>query len=121
MSFTPITQVPVGYVPVTPKGFPAQVADGATYNSDLLPANGPLAVGLTSDHAATLNVQRYADLNGSTPVGALLTAALSANTPGYVSAEDGMPYLSYNVQIVNSGGAVANITAASIVTGKGPS
>lgn len=123
MTFTPLKQYPNnGTVHITPPTpFPAVIADGATYDSDLMSAGfGALAVAVTSDHAATLNVQRYADLAGLAPVGAVITVALVAATPKYVSVADGLPYVSFNVQIVNGAGASANITNAAILTGALP-
>lgn len=120
MVFTPIKGYPnFGTRVVTPPiAFPEQLADGATYSSDLIPsAFGGLIAGVTSDHAATLTIQRYADLAGLIPVGPLLSQALVANTPGWTGVADGLPYLSFAVSIINSAGAVANITHAAILTG----
>lgn len=123
MPFTPLKSYPnngtVAVAPPTP--FPAVLADGATWNSDLMPAGfGGLAVGVTSDHAGTLNVQRYADLAGLVPVGAVITIALVAATPKYVAVADEIPFVSFNAQIVNGAGAVANLTNAIILTGPAP-
>lgn len=120
MAFTPIAAYPnFGTVKVTPpSAIPALIADGATWNSDLIPGGyGGVIFGATSDHAATLNIQRYADLAGSVPVGPVSTQALTANVAGWTGFADGLPYLCFNCQIVNGAGAAANITNASILTG----
>lgn len=120
MAFTPLNAYP-NYgtaVVAPPTPIPSPIVDGGTWNSDLIASRfGGIIVGVTSDHAATLNVQRYADLAGLVPVGPLMTQALVAATPGWTGVADGLPYISFNVQIVNSAGAVANITNAMILTG----
>lgn len=121
MAFTPLKAYPNNGTVAVAAGFPATIADGGTWNSILFPAGfGGIAVGVTSDHAGTLNVQRYADLAGLVPVGAVLTVALVAATPKYVAVEDGLPYVSFSVQIVNGAGAIANITNAAVLTGGMP-
>lgn len=120
MPLTPIKSYPnFGIVKATPPTpIPAVIADGATYNSDLMPSGfGGVSAAATSDHAATLELQRYADLAGLVPVGALLTQAMTAATPAWVGVNDGLPYVSFAVSIVNSSGAVANITNGAILTG----
>lgn len=120
MPFTPLTKYPnFGViVAVPPIPFPASIADGATWSSDLMLANyGGLIAAAKSDHAATLTVQRYADLAGLIPVGPLYSQAMAANVAAWTGGNDGLPYVSFAVSIINSAGAVANITGASILTG----
>ncbi len=120
MAFTPLKAFPnFGVIrAVPPIPFPASIADGATWSSDLMPANfGGVAAAATSDHAATLTIQRYADLAGLAPVGALMSQAMTANIAASVGTNDGLPYLSFAVSIINGAGAVANITNTSILTG----
>lgn len=120
MTFTPLKQYPnFGTTHVVPLlGYPTVIADGATWNSDLLPAGfaGAIAA-ILSDHAGTLQIQRYADLAGLLPVGVLITQAVVANTPASAGAVDGRPFLAFNVAFVNASGAAANIAAFSIITG----
>lgn len=121
MPFTPIAGYPnfgiSRVVPPTP--FPAApILASATWSSDLMPAAfGGVAAAATSSHAATLELQRYADLDGLVPVGALLSQAMVADTPAWVGVNDGIPYVSFAVSIVNSSGGTATITNASILTG----
>lgn len=120
MPFTPIAAYPNnGTVKANPpNAIPAVIADGATWNSDLMPAGfGGASAAATSDHAATLKLQRYADLAGLVPIGVLLTQAMTAATPAWVGVNDGLPFASFAVSIVNSSGAVANITNGAILTG----
>ena len=106
-------------VAVPPNPIPAVIADGATYNSDLMPSGfGGASAAATSDHAATLELQRYADLAGAVPIGALLSQAMTANVPAWVGSNDGLPFVSFVVSIVNSAGADANITNGQILTGQ---
>lgn len=120
MALTPLTQYPnFGTVRAVPRaGYPTVVADGATWQSDLLPVGfaGAIAA-ILSDHAGSLTLQRYADLAGLLPVGALISQAVVANTPASAGAVDGRPFLSFNVSFINGAGAVANIAALSIITG----
>ena len=120
MVFTPIKGYPnYGTMVVSPPTpFPATIADGATWSSNLIPsAFGGVIAGATSDHAATLTIQRYADLAGLVPVGPLSSQAMTAATPAWTGAADGLPYLSFAVSIINSAGSVANITNVQILTG----
>lgn len=68
------------------------------------------AVSVASDHAGTLQVQRYLDAAGTIPIGALITQAVAAGTPNSVTWTDGLPALSFITSFVNSAGAVANLT-----------
>jgi hypothetical protein len=98
------------YRPVT--GLPAQLNASQTLTSNPVVTGGLTrgAVGIQSDHAATLNVQRYIDAAGLVPIGAVITVALVANAPNAVSWNDGIPCGSVTVQVANSAGAVANLT-----------
>lgn len=98
---------------------PAVIADGITWSqlffSDGFPKVG---VGITSDHAATLTLQRYADVAGTVKVGALVSVAIVGATPNWASLPiDGMPFASVKISIINSAGAVANLTNTSILFG----
>lgn len=120
MALTPLTAFPnFGTQRLVPRaGYPSVVADGATWQSDLLPAGfAGATAGILSDHAGTLTLQRYADLAGVLPVGVLLSQAVAANVAAWVGANDGLPFLSFNVQFVNGTGAVANVASISILTG----
>lgn len=120
MVFTPIKAYPnFGVILATPAlGFPTVIQASATWSSDLMPsAFGGLVAAALSDHAATLTIQRYADLAGLIPVGPLYSQAMTANTAAWTGGNDGLPYVSYAVSIINSAGAVANITNAMILTG----
>lgn len=120
MALTPLKQYPnFGTQRLVPAaGYPTTAADGATWQSDLLPAGfAGATAGILSDHAGTLTLQRYADLAGLLPIGALISQAVTANTPAWVGANDSLPFLSFNVIFINGAGAIANIAAISIVTG----
>jgi hypothetical protein len=79
---------------------------------------GGVVVAAKVSHAGTLNVQRYADLAGAVPVGAVITQALTADTAAWAGASDGLPFLSYNVQIVNGAGAASIPAYVIILTGQ---
>lgn len=121
MPFTPITQYPNYGVKLVspPTPFPSTpIEASATWSSDLIPAGfSGVAAAAKSNHAATLTLQRYADLAGLIPVGPLLSQAMTADVAAWVGVNDGLPYLSFAVSIVNSGGGTATITNAAILTG----
>lgn len=120
MVFTPITAWPnFGVIKATPPiAVPATLADGATWSSDLMPANyGGVAIAATASRAGTLTLQRYADLAGLIPIGALFSQALSAATPAWTGGNDGLPYASFACSIINSAGGVMTISNVSILTG----
>lgn len=77
------------------------------------------AVGVTSTQAGAINVQRYLDTAGLIPVGAVLTAALTASTPQWLTWVDGLPSLSFRVTITNTGGSVATLSNLAIVSQSG--
>lgn len=74
-------------------------------------------VGLISDHAATLSVQRYVDAAGLIPVSTALTVALVSAVGNAVGWSDGLPCGSIIVSVINSAGAVANLTSVTVNLG----
>lgn len=121
MPFTPITKWPnYGVIKVEPTiPFPEDpIEASATWSSDLIAAKfGGVLAAAKSSHAATLKLQRYADLAGLVPAGAELSQAMTADVAAFVGVNDGLPYVSFAVSIVNTSGATATITNASILTG----
>lgn len=101
---TPITSTNIGLGP--------QIAISATGTSNVIRTEGRKSgsVGLTSDHAGTLQVQRYVDAFGVTALAAVLSVVVVAATPVSVGWSDGLPSGSLVVKFVNSAGAVANLT-----------
>ncbi len=93
-------------------GLAAVAGAGATINSNVIPSYGwqKGGVGMLSDQAVTLTVQRYLDAAGQIPVGAAITGNLSANVAGSVSWSDGIPYGSFQVSVHNAGGTPANLS-----------
>lgn len=103
---------------VPPNGFPATIASSGAWHSGIIPAGyGAISAGLTSSQAGVLSIQRYADSGGLIPIGAAISANLSANTAQWVDVSDGVPYLFFQVSATNSGGSTANVTNAAILTG----
>lgn len=101
-----------------PIAIPATLANSVSWSSDLMPAGfGGVLFGLTSDQIVTIKIQRYADLAGAIPVGGLLTQALTASTPGYVGINDGLPFVSWEAQIANASGSLANLSGGKLLTG----
>ena len=67
------------------------------------------AVGMKSDQAVTLSVQRYIDAAGLVPLGAAITVALAANVANSVNWTDGAPATSIVITVTNAGGTQANL------------
>lgn len=120
MAFTALNAYPnFGTVVVKPPiAFPATLADGATYSSDLMTSGfGGVIFGATSSQIVTISIQRYADLAGLIPVGPPCSQDLTAATAGWCGFADGLPYVSFALSIANSSGSLANITNIAALTG----
>ena len=102
-----------------PTPFPATIAASGNWQSGVIinqhfPA---IAACVTSTQIGNLTIQRYADLAGTIPVGATTTQELTASTAAYAAVNDGVPYLSFVVEVTNTGGSTADITGTAILTG----
>lgn len=88
------------------------IAAAGNYLSQAIPANGMKAIGVgcKSTQTGAINIQRYLDLAGQVPVGAVITAALVAGTSNWATVNDGVPFQSFTFQITNTGGGAATIT-----------
>lgn len=103
-----------------PNPFPATVANDATWSSGLCPAAfGGVTFGATVDQIVALQIQRYADLAGLVPVGPLASQTTTANVAAWVGFNDGLPFLSFQLFIVNASGSLANVTNVAALTGPG--
>lgn len=72
-------------------------------------------VGLTSSQAGVLSVQRYLDQAGTIPVGAAITANLTAATAAAVTWSDGLPCQSIQIEVTNSSGSTAAVLTGTTV------
>jgi hypothetical protein len=108
------------FLPQALIGLATPVAAGATGNSLVINCQGLFngSVGLSSDHAGTLSVQRYVDALGVIPLGPALTDATS---PYSVNWADGFASGSIVVSFINSAGAVANLSNITVNLGAGGS
>ncbi len=99
-------------LPIPQVATPGTIAASGTYDAGLMPSDGykVLAVGATLSNAGSISVQRYIDINGTVPQGAAVTAALTAGAPGILNVNDGAPFASFDVKIINSGAVVATLT-----------
>lgn len=89
-----------------------QIAAGNNWLSIPVIADGfkAIAVGAKSTQVGAINIQRYLDRAGQVPVGAVITAALVANTAQWATVNDGIPFQSFTVQITNTSGSPATVT-----------
>lgn len=95
------------------------IAAGQNWLSAPVYADGfkAISVGAKSTQTGAINVQRYLDRAGTIPVGAVVTAALVANTSQWVTVNDGVPFQSFTVQITNTGASAATITNFGVLLG----
>lgn len=94
-------QGPLGQVFLTA----AQLGLATPGTSPLIQSGGypKFAVGATNSVTGSIVVQRYLDAAGTIPQGAALTQALTAATAGVLNVTDGLPFLSFTVQITGAG------------------
>ena len=99
-------------LPIPQVATPGTIAASGTYDAGLMPSDGykVLAVGATLSNAGSIAVQRYIDANGTVPQGVAVTAALTAGAAGILNVNDGLPFASFDVKVVNSGSTVATLT-----------
>ena len=76
----------------------------------ICPGMKNIAVGVKSTQAGAINVQRFLDEAGTIPQGAVVTAALVANTQATLNVNDGVAFASFTVQITNTGGSPATLS-----------
>ena len=96
-------------VPASVHNLVGPIPLSSNINSNLIMSDGMqvVAVGVTSTKAGAINVQRYLDDAGTIKQGAVLTAALTANTAQVLNITDGNPFASFTVQITNTDGSNA--------------
>ena len=99
------------YAPIQPSGTIPTGSPG-TFTSPVLNGNGFLfmACGLKSTQTGAINIQRFLDAAGTISQGAVVTAALVANTAAILNVSDGVIFRSFTLQITNSGGSAATIS-----------
>jgi hypothetical protein len=99
-------------LPVPEVAPPGTIAASGTYDTGLMPSDGykVLAVGATLSTTGSIAVQRYIDANGTVPQGAAVTGALTAAAAGILNVNDGLPFASFDVKIINTGSVSANLT-----------
>ena len=108
-----------------PNPFPTSLAaTSGTWSSGVIVNYGLpaiVAAATSTQSGGVIELQRYADLSGTIPVGTLTSAQISqaftANAPAWVGVNDGLPYLSYQITITNTAGSAATISGCAILTG----
>ena len=98
---------------LSPSGPPgATIAASSSYQSGVIPSNGfkAIGIGVTLNQAGSITIQRFLDAAGNVPVGAPITAAITASTAQWATVNDGTPFRSFKFQISNSGTSAANIS-----------
>jgi hypothetical protein len=95
-------------VPLSLSDIPVITHAAGNYTSPVIVADGlyNIVVGVKSNRAGAINVQRYIDEAGQVPIGAADTAPLTADTLAVLSISDGKAIGSYTVQITNTDGSL---------------
>jgi hypothetical protein len=95
-------------------GLTAQVPASGQLASPVILSNGwkLFALGLTSTQAGTVSVQRFLDTAGTVPIGAGVSAALTAATAQSLSigTADTIPFQSFQVTVTNSSATAATLS-----------
>ena len=109
----PVATGPVAQADLTAvAAVPATIAGSGTFTSALMYADGfkAIACGVTLSQNGTLQIKRYIDAAGNVEQTDATATALTAATAGLFNVNDGLPFQSFKVVIVNSGGTTANVT-----------
>ncbi|CAE6838409.1 hypothetical protein [Paraburkholderia nemoris] len=95
-------------------GLNAQVPASGQLQSGILQSNGwkYFALGLKSTQAGAINIQRFLDAAGTVPIGAVVTAALTASTAqsASIGTADSLPFMSFQVTVTNTGASAATLS-----------
>lgn len=95
---------------------PATIAATSSFVSTFFQVPGPgLSAGVLMNQAGNITLQRYLDAAGKLPIGAAVTAAVTANTVTTVEVNDGTPYLYARLTLQNTAGTQAVVAAAAVV------
>ena len=103
--------------PIVPNAKPTQLAANGNWQSGIIVSGGykAISVGVTLQHAGTLSMQRYIDEAGLVPVGAAISASLTAATPGYVDVNDGVAFASFQITLTDTSDSTNNVTNLGIL------
>lgn len=106
--------------PTIPVAMPASIAASGNWNSGLIFSDGYryLTVTATSSQAGALVIQQYVDMAGTIPR-VVSSTALVAATPLIVDIADLKPFMSFTVQINNTGGSGAAVTGFQVLLAGG--
>lgn len=124
----PVAQGPVAQADLSasgqlgPGGPPTSIPNASSYQSNVIINAGfrVIALGCTSANTGVITIQRYLDRAGLIPVGAPITANLTAATAQWaIVTADGVPYQSFKFQISNTGAGSAAITNFGLLLGAG--
>lgn len=90
---------------------PATLAAGATWDSGPISGGGfsKLAATAQLDRTGTLTLARYIDILGLVPVGPVPVQAMTANVLASAAVNDGYPFASWRVKVMNTSGSTANL------------
>ena len=96
---------------------PLLIPASNTVNSQIILAGGykNIAIGMTSNQAVTLTVQRYLDLKGLIPQGSSFSLNFTAGQSATLNINDDKPFLSFTIAINNASANNAIISPFALV------
>lgn len=99
-------------VPAAVHNLPSSIAGNGSVQTSLIVTEGfsLISAGLTASQNGTLSIQRYLDAGGTVPQGAVVQAALVANTAGNLDVLDGKPFASFKLTVTNSAGSTSSLS-----------
>lgn len=98
-------------------GLPSSIASTVTVKSSVMFAQGmkSISIGVSNTQAGTVSIQRYADSQGQSPVGAAIQGTLVAAVPLAIGTNDLTPFGSFQISVLNSGLVSSTLSGISIV------
>lgn len=111
--YEPDATGPVAQLDLSAKGPGASIANGATFDTGALYADGfkVIAAAVRMSLAGTLTIQRYLDEAGTIPQGAAVSAAVTAGANTVVNVGDNLPFVSFRVTVANTGSGASAVAA----------
>ena len=97
---------------------PTTIAVSGNWNSGAIVnvMNPIIGVTCQSSQTGNITIQKYADLSGTIPTGTAVTTALSIGVTISALDDDTQPFLSFTVDISNTGASTANVSNITILT-----
>ncbi len=101
-----------------PNPIPTTIAASGNWNSGAIiqVMNPVIGVTCQSSQTGNITIQKYANLAGTIATGTPVTTALSAGSIVSALDDDTQPFLSFSVNISNTGASTADVSNITILT-----